>query len=151
MAARKKTPSPKPARGASPRFAPTLVARALERVRALCLEQPETTERESHGAPSFFIGDKKMFVSFLNDHHGDGKLALWCAAPPGMQEDLVRTRPERFFVPAYVGHLGWVGVGLDGAEDWETVARCIREAWLTVAPKALGARRAAAARAGDKG
>jgi hypothetical protein len=100
-----------------------------------------------HGAPSFFIRDKKMFVSFLNDHHGDGKLALWCAAPLGLQEDLVRARPERYFVPAYVGHLGWVGVRLDGEEDWEAVAQSIREAWRTVAPKALGTRRTPAARA----
>ncbi|MBM7112054.1 MmcQ/YjbR family DNA-binding protein [Archangium primigenium] len=113
---------------------------ALERVRALCLALPETTERPSHGAPTFFIRDKKTFVSFLDHHHDDGRLALWCAAPPGLQADLVRSDPERFFVPPYVGHRGWIGVRLDRGEHWDTVANLIREAWLTVAPKTLRAK-----------
>ena len=56
---------------------------ALERVRAICLALPETSERLSHGSPTWFIGGKKTFVMFLDDHHGDGRLALWCAAPAG--------------------------------------------------------------------
>lgn len=113
---------------------------ALERVRRLCLALPETTERVSHGAPTFFIRDKKTFVSFMDNHHGDGRLALWCAAPLGLQDDLVRAQPERFFVPPYVGTRGWVGVRLDQGEHWERVEELIREAWRTVAPKSLLAR-----------
>ncbi|MET0404278.1 MAG: MmcQ/YjbR family DNA-binding protein [Cystobacter sp.] len=109
-------------------------------MRALCLALPETSERLSHGSPAFFIRDKKTFVSFLDNHHGDGRLALWCAAPPGMQDDLVRSQPERFFIPPYVGVRGWVGVRLDRGEPWETVASLVREAWRTVAPKTLLAR-----------
>jgi hypothetical protein len=45
---------------------------------------------------------------FLNDHHDDGRLAIWCAAPDGVQVEMVETDPERFFRPPYVGHLaGW--------------------------------------------
>lgn len=110
---------------------------ALARVRELCLTLPETTERLSHGFPTFFIRDKKTFVNFLDNHHGDGRLALWCAAPPGLQDDLVGSQPERFFIPPYVGHRGWIGVRLDKGEHWEAVARCIREAYRTVAPKTL--------------
>ena len=62
---------------------------ALDRVRELCLSLPETTERLSHGSPTWFIRDKRSFVSYLDDHHGDGRVALWCAAPPGMQDALV--------------------------------------------------------------
>jgi hypothetical protein len=96
-------------------------------------------ERPSHGAPTFFIRDKKTFLMFHDDHHGDGTLALWCAAPPGVQEELVETEPDRFFRPAYVGHRGWIGVRLDRDLSWQEVGRVIKDAYLTVAPKRLAA------------
>ena len=108
---------------------------ALERVRALCLALPEATERLSHGAPTFFA--KKSFVMFLNDHHGDGRLALWCAAPEGAQEALVGVDSERFFRPPYVGVRGWIGVRLDVRPDWGEIAGIIEEAYRVVAPPKL--------------
>ena len=109
----------------------------LERVRELCLGLPEVNERLSHGAPTFFIRDKKTFVMYHDNHHGDGKLALWCAAPPGMQDALVRGEPAHYYVPAYVGHRGWVGVRLDSGMEWNEIAGAIEEAYLTVAPPRL--------------
>jgi hypothetical protein len=109
----------------------------LDRVRAHCLALPETTERLSHGQPSFFVRDKKTFVMYLDNHHDDGRLALWCAAPEGMQQALVEGEPEHYFVPPYVGHRGWVGVRLDRDLDWNDVAGAIEEAYLTVAPRRL--------------
>jgi hypothetical protein len=113
------------------------IARALDRVRSLCLALPETNERPSHGSPAFFVRDKKTFVMFLNDHHGDGRLALWCAAPAGAQEALVARDAVRFFRPPYVGHRGWLGVRLDLRVDWAEVAALIDEAYRCVAPRAL--------------
>jgi hypothetical protein len=110
---------------------------ALARVRKHCLALPEVNERPSHGAPAFFIRDKRTFVMFLDDHHGDGRLALWCAAPEGMQAALVAGEAEHYFVPPYVGHRGWVGVRLDRGLEWDAVAGAIEEAYLTVAPPAL--------------
>ncbi|MDB5039321.1 MAG: phosphoribosylglycinamide formyltransferase [Candidatus Eremiobacteraeota bacterium] len=110
---------------------------ALERVRRIALALPEATERVSHGSPTFFVRDKPSFVMFLNDHHGDGRLALWCAAPPGAQEALTSADPERYFRPPYVGHRGWIGVRLDRALAWERVADAIEEAYRTVAPPRL--------------
>ena len=110
---------------------------ALDRVRQLCLALPETTERLSHGAPTFFVRDKKTFVTFVDNHHGDGRLAIWCHAPLGMQEMLVEQNPERFFVPPYVGHRGWVGVRLERNADWDEVADLIEDAYRMVAPKRL--------------
>ena len=66
-------------------------------MRALCLALPEVTERPSHGSPAWFVRGKKTFVMYLDDHHGDGRLALWCAAPEGMQEALVAGEPEHYF------------------------------------------------------
>lgn len=62
---------------------------AFDRIRQLCLALPETNERLSHGCPTFFIRDKKTFVTFVDDHHDDGQLAIWCHAPQGVQEGLV--------------------------------------------------------------
>ncbi|MEO7979396.1 MAG: MmcQ/YjbR family DNA-binding protein [Sporichthyaceae bacterium] len=109
----------------------------LDRVRAVCLALPEVSERPSHGTPTFFVRDKASFVMFWDDHHGDGRLALWCAAPPGAQGEMVRESPERFFRPPYVGHRGWIGVRVDGRPDWAEVRAVCVEAYRTVAPKRL--------------
>jgi hypothetical protein len=108
---------------------------ALKRVRALCLALPEATERLSHGAPTFFV--KKSFVMFLNDHHGDGRLAIWCAAPEGAQAAMIGADPERFFRPPYVGPSGWVGVRLDVRPDWNEIAGIVEDAYRTVAARKL--------------
>jgi hypothetical protein len=112
---------------------------ALDRLRELCLALPETTERLSHGEPTWFVRDKKTFVTFA-DHHHDDRLAFWCAAPPGVQEELVAEDPERFFRPPYVGHRGWLGVYLDVEVGWAEVAEIVADAYRTIAPKTLVAR-----------
>ena len=63
--------------------------RTLRRLREICLALPETSERLSHGAPTFFIRGKRAFLMVLTDFHGDGRFAIWCAAPTGMQAMLV--------------------------------------------------------------
>ena len=111
--------------------------RVLEKLREICLGLPETSERLSHGAPTFFIREKRAFVMVMTDHHGDGRFALWCAAPDGMQKMLVEADPERFFVPPYVGHRGWLGVRLDRGLHWDEVAGIVEDAYAEVAPKKL--------------
>ena len=113
---------------------------ALTKVRKICLALPEVNERPSHGAPTFFVRDKKTFLMFHDDHHGDGRLAIWCAAPDGAQEGMIRAEPERFFRPAYVGHRGWLGLCLDVDPDWDEVAAIVEDGYRTVAPKTLVAR-----------
>lgn len=109
----------------------------LERVRKIAIALPEVSERLSHGAPSFFIREKKTLCNLHNDHHGDGRLALWVPAPPGVQGELTALEPERFFVPPYVGHRGWLGVKLNVDPDWEEIAGIIEDAYRLVAPKTL--------------
>jgi len=110
---------------------------ALGEIRRACLALPEVTERLSHGAPTWFVRDRKTFVTFHDDHHGDGRLAIWCAAPPGVQEQLVEQEPTRFFRPPYVGHRGWLGVLLDVEPDWVEMAQICADAYRQVAPKTL--------------
>jgi hypothetical protein len=109
----------------------------LERLRRLCLELPETSERPSHGAPSFFVREKKCFLMLLDNHHDDGIFGIWCAAPAGNQELLIAADPERFFRPPYVGHRGWLGVRLDGDIDWDELAGIVEDAFASVAPRRL--------------
>ncbi len=110
---------------------------ALTRVRRYCLALPEVTERLSHGTPTFFVNDKRSFVQYWDDHHADGRLALWCAALPGAQEALIATDPRRYFAPPYVGGRGWVGVRVDLRPAWSEVAEIIEDAYRAVAPKSL--------------
>ena len=104
----------------------------LERVRRICLALPETNERASHGSPAFFIRDKRSFASYMDDHHGDGRLALWCASSSDVQQLLATSRPQQFFLPPYVAHLGWIGVRLDRDLSWAEVAGLIADAHRVV-------------------
>ncbi|MEV4892033.1 MmcQ/YjbR family DNA-binding protein [Nonomuraea sp. NPDC055795] len=108
----------------------------LERLRKLCLDLPETTERLSHGEPTWFVRDKKTFVMFA-DHHHDDRLGFWCAAPPGVQQELVAEDPEHYFRPPYVGHRGWLGVYLDVDVDWAEIKEIVTDAYRMIAPKTL--------------
>lgn len=105
-------------------------------LRGLCLALPETTERLSHGEPTWFVRDRKTFVSYADRHHDD-VLGFWCAAPPGAQAALVAGDPERFYRPPYVGHRGWLGVRLDRAPDWAEIAEIVADAYRVIAPKRL--------------
>lgn len=114
-----------------------IIETALERVRRLCLALPETEERRSHGAPTFFVRGKKAFVTYTDNHHGDGRLALWCNAPSEAQTARVATDPRQFFVPPYVGTRGWIGVRLDLDPDWDEIAEIVEDAYRLTAPKRL--------------
>ena len=109
----------------------------VQKVRDLCLDLPEVNERLSHGAPTFFIRDKKTFCTVWHDHHGDNILGLVAAAPPGAQEAMIAADPKRYYRPAYVGHRGWIGMRLEGKVNWDEVAVVLEDAYCTVAPAKL--------------
>jgi hypothetical protein len=107
----------------------------LHRLRGICRTLPETTERLSHGEPTFFVR-KKVYAMFANNHHNDGHVAVWMPAPPGLQELLISTAPKTYFRPPYVGVRGWLGVELDSISD-EQLVSLLCQAWQLVAPKKL--------------
>jgi len=115
-------------------------AAAIKRLRAICLALPGVTESEAHGRPCFAVRGKTI-VMFMDNHHGDGRLAIWCKAPPGAQAMLVESDPARYFVPPYLGPRGWVGARLDGNVDWRAVTACVEEAHQMSAPRRAAARR----------
>jgi hypothetical protein len=83
------------------------------------------------------VRGKKTFVMMDTNHHDSGHIAIWCAAPPGVQAQLVDEEPKRFFVPPYVGHRGWLGVRVDVAADWDEIAEIVEDAYRCVAPPKL--------------
>jgi hypothetical protein len=105
-------------------------------VRDACLWLPEAEEFTSHGSPNFRVRGK-TFATYVVNHHGDGRVALWLNALPGAQDTHVRAEPKHFFVPPYVGPRGWLGVNLDQGISWNRIAELVREAFEKVAPAPL--------------
>lgn len=105
----------------------------LGRLRPICLGLPETAEKEAWGDPTFRVRDK-IFAMLKS---GDRRVSVWCKAPPGAQEILVDSDPDRFFRPPYVGHRGWIGMRLDDGPDWSEVDGIVRRSYGLIAPKKL--------------
>jgi hypothetical protein len=105
-------------------------------VREVCLWLPEAEEFISHGSPNFRVRGK-TFATYVVNHHGDQRAALWLPAPAGAQDHHVRADPESFYVPPYVGVRGWIGVRIDRGLAWRRVTALVREAYEHVAPAAL--------------
>ena len=97
----------------------------------------ERLERATAEAAQAGVLDVPAVVVDGHAFHGDGRVALWLAAPEGAQAGLVAAAPEHYFVPPYVGHRGWVGVRLVRGLEWDAVAGAIEEAYSHVAPKRL--------------
>lgn len=112
----------------------------MGRVRRICGAIPESSEKLSHGEPTFFVR-KKVFAMFSNNHHKDGHVAVLLPAPPGYQEMLIHTAPTTYYKPPYVGVRGWIGIDLDRIGDEELTAH-IHEAWQLIASKSSKPRRA---------
>lgn len=113
----------------------------LKQLRAICLALPETVENADNemSRPTFRVRDK-IFAWYMDNHHGDVRVGVWCKAPPGVQQMLVAENPDRFYVPPYVGPRGWVGIRLDaGAVDWDEVRELIIDSYRLTAPKRLAA------------
>ena len=110
----------------------------LEPLRRICLVLPEASEKEAWGDPTWRVRDR-IFAMQKGNYEG-GRPSVWVKAPSGMQDAIINSDRERFFVPPYVGHKGWVGVYLDGADpDWEEMTDLVEESYRLIAPKRLAA------------
>jgi hypothetical protein len=127
---RSNRPTASTARGRRPAPSP------VERLRAICLALPETTEKIAWGEPTWRVRGR-LFAQLDDHHHGADHLAVWLPAPLGEQEAMVFADPQRFFRPPYVGGRGWVGVRIDQHPDWTVVARLVEQAYWLVAPPSL--------------
>ena len=114
--------------------------RRLVRLTKICLALPEAT-RDYNGQHAGFYVRQRTFAYFLNDHHGDGIVAVTCKVLPGDNTMLSASNPDRFYLPAYIASKGWVALRLDrGAVDWEEVSELVVGSYRMVAPKTLAVR-----------
>lgn len=115
-------------------------AALLERVSAIALALPETATKLSHGMPAFMVA-KKMFVYFSDNHHGDGRIAIHTKTSGRDEQDmLIEADPDLFYLPAYLGPAGWIGMRLDiGEPDWDQVEGRIASSWSHAATPHLRA------------
>ena len=118
--------------------------RAFGRVRRVVLALPGVSERVSHGEPCFFVSRTRALCYYHDNHNGDGRVSLWCPAPPGVQDELVSAEPGRFFKPPVSARgtfAEWLGVYLDttgeDAVDWDEIAAIVEGAYRLVAPRTL--------------
>jgi hypothetical protein len=113
------------------------VAKRRARVVKLVENLPEATVKEYGTHLSLEVRGKR-FGWCLQDHHGDGRLALNCRVPSGANESLATSAPEKFHIPKYLGHRGWLGIWLDLRKiDWSEVEVVLVEAYRMTAPKSL--------------
>ena len=110
---------------------------SLERLSEICAALPEA-ERELSGKHAVFRVRRRTFAYYLDDHHGDGIVGVVFKAPGGANAGLIAADPDRFYMPSYIGHRGWVGLRLDtGPVDWTEVGDFVTDSYLAVAPKRL--------------
>lgn len=114
------------------------VPKQLVRLRKFCLSLPEAHEVTAWGEPTFRVKNK-MFATYAgaHNHHGGGREAVWCKAAPDSQSIMVRARPDRYFVPPYVGPSGWVGIWLDKRPAWKEIEEVLVDGYMLVAPRRL--------------
>jgi hypothetical protein len=116
---------------------PATEDRRLVRLTKICLALPEVS-RELTGDHAGFKVRKKTFGYFLDNHHGDGIVAVCFKMAPGDNVRLIALDPSRFYLPAYIGPRGWIGLRLDvGKIDWEEVADFVGDSYRLVAPRRL--------------
>jgi hypothetical protein len=106
----------------------------LEQLRGIIESLPETSEKLSHGAPTWW-GGKKTFAVYHDGHYDEGRRGVWIKATEDAQEALISADPDRFYRPKYLGPSGWVALRLEGRVDWEEVRFLLVQGYRMVAPK----------------
>ncbi len=110
----------------------------MDALTRICLALPET-RREDKGSHAAFLVGKRTFAYYLNNHHGDNLISVCCKVLPGENSFLVESGPGRFYLPAYIGSRGWIGLRMDlGTLDWTEVKELIHASYMQIAPKRLG-------------
>jgi hypothetical protein len=118
----------------------TALGRRKRRLAALCEAYPETTATSPYENEHLSLEVAgKRFGYYLQQHFGDdGRSGAVLKAGPGVQEALVEQDPVRFWVPAFVGRHGWIGIRFDLDDpDWDEVAEFVDDAWRLTVPKRL--------------
>jgi predicted DNA-binding protein (MmcQ/YjbR family) len=110
----------------------------IHKLRKVCLALGNVVEKEAWGECTFRAVDGSMFAMTDNNHHQSGHVAVWVKAPAMAQEILIKSDPQRFFKPPYMGHKGWVGVRLESKADWEQIAAILKDGYQLSLPAKRG-------------
>jgi hypothetical protein len=109
----------------------------LDALTAICLALPEA-RREDKNSYAAFLVRKKTFAYYLNNHHGDNIISVCCKVLAGENQFLVDSDPGRFYLPAYIGPRGWIGLRMDlGRLDWTEVKELVHGSYIQIAPARL--------------
>lgn len=118
-------------------IAASKIADRRMRLAKICLSLPGAACEDKSDYSAFLVG-KKIFAYYLNNHHGDGIVGMWCKVLPGENAHLIASSPRKFYMPAYVGPRGRVGLRLDRPTvDWNEVAELVLCSYGQVAPGKL--------------
>jgi predicted DNA-binding protein (MmcQ/YjbR family) len=117
------------------RMTATTTRDRLVRLGEICLALPAVT-REDKGDHASFLVANKVFAYSLNNHHGDKIISVCCKVLPDDNKRLVEGNPRKFYMPAYIGPRGWVGLRLDLVTvDWTEVKELVLGSYSQVAPQ----------------
>jgi predicted DNA-binding protein (MmcQ/YjbR family) len=109
----------------------------LTRLTEVALALPEAT-RQIYGSHAQFLVRNRTFAYFLDNHHGDGIVAVTGKVLPGDNKALAEAQPDRFYLPAYIASKGWVALRLDGGKiDWDEVRELLWGSYALIAPRRL--------------
>lgn len=103
----------------------------LARLAEFCLALPETSRAETFGDPTFKAGKK----SFCNVHRRarEMRLCVWV----GVDAQPALTLDQRYRVPAYTGHNGWIELAIEHTVDWTEVEALVLDSYRHFALKRM--------------
>ncbi len=116
----------------------------LIRLRAVALAFPDAAEKVAHGRPTFRC--PKVFGMYGGGTKAaDGtparRLEQSLLFKPDESERSALQQDRRFFLPAYVGAYGWLGIDLTAAPvDWGEIAELLDASFRQLAPRRTVAR-----------
>ena len=112
----------------------------IAKLREICLALPEVVEVEAWGEPTFRVKNKIFAMhASAGSHHGAGRTAVWILSVNIEQDLVLRSRPDKYFKPPYVGPSGWIGAWLDRNPPWVEIAELLKDGYRRRAPKKLAA------------
>jgi phosphoribosylglycinamide formyltransferase-1 len=119
---------------------PATTDKRRQRIIDFCLMLPEATYSSRTGQHQKFEVQGRTFAYHVDNEHGDGRVAIIVKVAPGEQELMARADAERYYVPKYIGHRGWVALRVDTRSvDWGEIESLLRASYRQVAPKRLSA------------
>jgi hypothetical protein len=113
-------------------------AKRVKRLIEIVKDLPEVEIENPHAEHLAFKVRKKTFAYYVDNHHGDGKVSIWCKNKLPKQKVKLAENPRSFYKPAYLGVCGWIALRLDLATvDWGEAFAILCEAYRLSAPKRL--------------